>query len=247
MGFDEEFEQIAGRYPEIRKNFIPLDNTGEIVLLHYNGLVPHKIDNILHIAFDDAWPYVAMIQVDGEAEENVNNAYTVLETIGSDEQVVIAFPTYTATPYDIMLSRVVIDDTEYETELVQDIGQIAVRSLSDKKERIFARTVARAAVKYALSHAAQKKIEEKTDNELAKWILKKTVKATAALTEKADKRSWRTLPDQIRMSRIRLPEGKYSINIKFIDRKGYVAEERKLENIQVFRGKKKFLYIRSVQ
>lgn len=248
MRFQEEFDEIKKEFPDISRNFVPAGgNTGEIIFLHYNGRVPHKIDNIFKMAFGKAWGFVGMVEVDGEAQENVNNAATVIETIASDEQVIIAFPKFVPTPYNIFLSKVKVNDREYSTELVQDIGQIAVKNLDDRKGRVFFKSVARAAVKFALSKAAERKIEKETDNKLTEWLLTKAVKTASALTEKADKRSWQTLPDQIRMSRIKVPEGTYSVDISFINRKGYVAYEKNLEGIKVSRGKKTFLYISTVE
>ncbi len=251
LGFREEFDEIKKSFPEISKNFVPLNkksnDTGEIIFLHYNGLVPHKIDNIFKMAFGKAWGYVGMVEVEGDAQESVNNAATVIETIASDEQVIIAFPKFVPTEYNILFSKIKINEKEYSTELVQDIGQIAIKNLDDKKERVFVKAVARAAVKFTLTKAAEKKIKKQTNNKLAEWALNKAVKTASALTEKADKRSWQTLPDQMRMARIRLPEGNYSLNISFIDRKGYLAKEKKLENIKVSGGKKNFIYISTTE
>ncbi|MFH1238754.1 MAG: hypothetical protein V1653_01415, partial [bacterium] len=225
MGFTEEFEEIRNDFPEISKNFVPAkrksSDTGEIIFLHYNGRVPHKVDNIFKLAFGQAWGYVGMIEVDGKTQEEVHNAATVIESIASDEQVTIAFPKFVPTKYDILLSTLEVNGGKYPTELVQDIGQIAVKNLEDRQGRVFFKSVARAAVKFAIAKAAERKIEKETKNEIAQWLLTKAIKTASALTERADKRSWQTLPDQIRMSRIRLPQGTYAADVSFVDRKGY--------------------------
>jgi uncharacterized protein len=250
MGFTREFGEIKDDFPELSKNFVPEKSRsadGEIIFLHYNGRVPHKVDNIFKFAFGNAWGYVGMVEVDGKTKEDVYNAGTVIESIASEEQINVAFPKFVPTGYDILLSMLEVNGQKYQTELVDDIGEIAVKNLADRQGRVFFKSVARAAVKFALTKVAERKIEKETKNEVAQWVLKSAVKTTAALTEKADKRSWQTLPDQIRMSRIRLPQGIYSLKVSFIDRRGYVAREKKLDNIKVIRGKKTFVYVSSVE
>ncbi|MFH1784532.1 MAG: hypothetical protein ABH868_06535 [bacterium] len=250
MGFRDEYFEIKNEFPKLSENFVPekrKKTNGEIVLLHYNGRVPHKIDSIFKMEFGRAWGFVGMVDIAGEAQEEVNNVATVIETIASEEQVIIAFPKFVPSPYSIFISEVQVGDEIHRTELVQDIGAIAVKNMEDRKGRMFFKSVARAAIKFALAKGAERKIKEKTKSEVAQWILTKAVKTASALTEKADKRSWRTLPDQIRMSRVSLPGGTYPVEVTFVDKKGYEEGKVALGNVTVTPGKKTFLYLSTLR
>jgi uncharacterized protein len=246
--FNSEMEELRKDFPKQTASYNQAKiarTDGEIVVIHYNGLVPHKIDDILEIAFGKAWLYVGKVKTEGEAAESVSTATTAIRSIAAKEQIIAAFPKYVATNYSIVSSIVELGDKSKPTEVVEDIGKIAFKSLDDRLARIYAKTIARAAIKYALSRAARKKIEEKADNAVGAFLLSSTVKMAAALTEKADKRCWQVLPDTIRMARFRMPEGSYSLKVNYYNRNGgKVAEEEKTD-VAVKKGKKTFILVQT--
>ena len=67
---------------------------------------------------------------------------------------------------------------------------------------------------------------------------------TNSLLEKSDKRSWRTLPEQINMSRIYLPEGIHTLNIKYLDSSSNVVSQEQIV-VHVEKGKKTFAITKS--
>ncbi len=249
LQFNEEMDQLRKDFPK-QAAAADLDgrfkDTGEIVVLHYNGLVPHKIDNMLEFAFGKAWIYVNSVRTEGEAAETVNTAATAIRSIAADTQIIVAFPKYVGTNYNIVTSIVEIGDKSVPTEVVENIGQIAVKSLDDRLGRVFAKALARAAIKFAMTRAAQQKIEEKTDNAVGAFLLSSTVKMAAAMTEKADKRCWQVLPDQIRIARFHLAEGTYSLKCNYYNLNGNLVYTDVKENIPVKRGQKTFVLVQSI-
>ena len=248
--------QFNSEMDELKKDFPALaaaadqdgraKNTGEIVVIHYIGLVPHKIDNILEFAFGKAWVYVNMVKTEGEAAESVNTAATAIRAIASDEQVIVAFPKYVPTSYNITSSIVTIGEKSVPTTVVEDVGRIAVKSLDDRLGRIYAKAIARAAIKFAVTRAAQEKISKKADNAVGAFLLSSTVKLATSLTEKADKRCWQVLPDQIRMARLRLPAGTYDLKCDYYDRSGNRTSTEEKTGIQVKSGQKTFVLVQSI-
>ncbi len=74
-----------------------------------------------------------------------------------------------------------------------------------------ARAVARAGVKLALTRAIETEAGEK--NETVGRILGAVANAGAALTERADLRSWALVPDRLELLRIDLPPGHHRIEL----------------------------------
>ncbi len=248
LKFNSEQAELLQDFPDLAENYRQSDpavNLGEIVVLHYNGRVPHKIDNILEIAFNQAWGYIDGVRTEGEAAESIATANTVIRSIAANQQIVAAFPQYIPTNYSIISSMIELQDQSKQTEVVEDIGKIAVKSLNDRIGRIYAKTFARAALKFALSKAAVNKIEQKNDNALGAFILSSTVKVAAALTEKADKRCWQILPDTIRMARFNVPAGLHDLKISYYDRQGLKTGAEAINNVIVKKRKKTFVLVQT--
>jgi len=248
LKFDPEREELFKDFPALADNYKQaglLNVNGEIVVLHYNGRVPHKIDNVLEIAFNKAWGYVGAVKTEGEAAESISTANTAIRSIAANQQIIAAFPQYVPTKYTITSSIIELGGNSKPTEVVEDIGKLAVKSLNDRVGRIYAKAFARAAVKFALSRAAVNKIEKKSDHALGAFLLSSTVKIAAALTEKADKRGWQVLPDTIRMARFTVPEGSHDLKVKYYDYNGAKAAEEPITNVIVKKGKKTFVLVQT--
>ena len=115
------------------------------------------------------------------------------------------------------------------TDLVSDISAIAVKNLEDRRVRITAKAVARVAAKQALI----REIAKNDDKEVQR-IVENVLNILNQFLERADLRSWRSLPGRIYMTRIFLPPGTWQI----------VAEEgpRKIQkNLLVEAGQLKYI------
>jgi hypothetical protein len=62
--------------------------------------------------------------------------------------------------------------------------------------------------------------------------------------EKADKRSWKTLPETINMSRIYLPEGHHDLTIKYLTSSQTVVYEEQI-SVDIIKNKKHFVITKS--
>jgi|SaaInl8_200m_RNA_FD_contig_101_251433_length_4435_multi_3_in_0_out_0_3 uncharacterized protein len=170
------------------------EKKGKLVIIHLNGLAPVKIDRRFVVP-----------------TQNGNLS--------------IAFPEYKLRSSGTENSRFIIssenrESIEAKTFLAEDINQIAIKSLSDRKQRIWAKAVARAAVK-------QVAINTITGGEGFFTSLLNTINNIAV--EKADTRAWLTLPAKIYMAREFLEPGKYYIDMQNSDKN---REFRKEINIK---------------
>lgn len=250
LGFTDEIKEIEKKWnvssSEIKK--ISADE-GELVVIHYNGISPYKIDNFFEISFGKAWIYVGQVQPKGEEEAQVEQARAIARNILSSEQVRMAFPKYVSSPYRIsnFIVKQENSDVEKSGTLVENIGAIAEKSLESRNTAIHARTIARAAIKFVLARKISQAVEKKSGDAVVGWLAKKTLSVAATATETADKRSWRSLPDQIRIAKILLPQGSHSIKLTFEDKNGFIIDEKNIENINIKPGKKTFITIRTAK
>ena len=169
---------------------------------------------------------VVLIHLNGKSPLKKENKVLIPTPNGP---LAIAFPRYEVTEPNCSKSRLIVKNDSYSntssSELVEDINKIAVKGLSDRKARIIAKTLARATAKQlAMSQLTKDDNVKKLMNLLNTLVL-----------ERADTRSWRTLPGEIYMSTQFVPEGRYSISVD------YCGTENYLKDITVTAGETKFL------
>lgn len=123
-----------------------------------------------------------------------------------------------------------------ETELMTNLDAISRRGLEDRSGTILLRTILRALSKYGLTRLAQKE-----GGDVGKLV----ANLFGAATEKADTRSWVTMPRSIHMARLRVPPGVHDIEITCFRANGRVQETVTFEGVEVGAGEVRFLSHRS--
>ncbi len=142
----------------------------------------------------------------------------------------VAFPVYKTPRQALPHVRLRVADKQVGLETVEDIDALARHALNEDMPGIMARATARAVVKYNTQHTAENK------GSLAGFLM--TV--TNLVTERADTRSWTTLPQEIRLQRLRLPVGKHRVNIEIVNNAGYVVDSIK-QDVEIQPGTISFL------
>jgi hypothetical protein len=142
----------------------------------------------------------------------------------------VAFPVFEPLQPESQHIRIIAGDLVVEPAPAQNLDGIARLTLEEKSGSIFVRTVARALIKLAATKGAEKKAE---------W-LGFLVNMFTASTEKADTRSWVTLPREIRIGRLSLPPGQHTIAIQSLDGSGNVIHETSRE-VTIRPGKRTFI------
>ena len=126
--------------------------------------------------------------------------------------------------------------------LAEDIAAIAVKNLEDRIARITARAIARATAKYLASYELKKKAG---NDPLSKFLVDIGTDVYSIASEQADKRSWRTLPAKIRMGRLTVNPGSYTLKVEY-----YASGNRLIDHkdypVVIRAGEKKFLSNRFV-
>ena len=119
----------------------------------------------------------------------------------------IAFPVYKQPEQALYNSRINVNKKQYSMETVENVDALARYSLEQAMPGIMARAIARAVIKYNTQRNAQEK------SPLAGLLM--TI--TNLVTERADTRSWTTLPQEIQLSRILLPVGEHQLTIQMVN------------------------------
>ena len=79
---------------------------------------------------------------------------------------------------------------------------------------ITVKALARAATKFALAEGATRGAQQAAGKDAGPWVgflVGLLTKGLAVASEEADKRSWRTLPDEIHLARVWVPPGRYQV------------------------------------
>ncbi len=157
------------------------------------------------------------------------------------EMRVIAVPAYHPRPSIISYAKVYINDKYYErTYILEDIERTAIDQLKAKIARIIAKQTAVSAGKYAIANTVGKE----TNQPIVRDILLLFFYAT----NEADLRSWLTLPQNIQISRISLPEGNYQVMLKFYDNHHRFVKDKIWSDVKIGKnGHKTMLNYRSVR
>ncbi len=179
-----------------------LRREGELVFLFHNGLAPVKV------------------------EESV-----VLPDLPKGPLVRIALPTYQRRQNCFSRARLKIAGRIVETEVFQNIEELAIAELERNRPAILARATARVILKHQMSKQAGK------ENGLAGLL----VNLSGLLTERADTRSWMSLPASIQLARVALPAGEYDLEVELLDPYGQLATRLFYPAIRLQPGEKYFI------
>jgi hypothetical protein len=164
----------------------------EVIVVSYDGLAPIKVNEFVDTPIPDGSGGVYILRV--------------------------TFPKFVLRPTGLSGAEVrVVGEAgvagSQPTFLVEDITAIAQKDLADRIGRISAKTIARAAAKYAVTRAAEHGVNQsRGDGSGAIVGLLGNIYGLAS--EQADTRSWRTLPGVIRMARVLVPPGRYTVEIE---------------------------------
>lgn len=142
----------------------------------------------------------------------------------------VAFPVYESSPKRANSARLQVHRKRVDLETVENIDSLARKALDQDMPLVMARAIARAVVKYQ----SQKNAQEQSA--LAGFLL--TV--TNLATERADTRSWTTLPHEIQMTRLQLPAGQQQVSIEILNAAGQLVDVIDAE-VDIKPGKTTFL------
>lgn len=151
--------------------------------------------------------------------------------VQTGQMVRISLPYYQARQQITTRARIEANGEVAQTQVVEEIDEIDEQTLAAYMPAITARAIARAVLKYNVSRETSKQ------NDLAGLL----VNVMGMITERADTRSWLSLPANIQMARLRLPGGSYTLTLDLLDSMDVTQQTTKFDNIEVKPGERRYI------
>ncbi|HEY5992995.1 MAG TPA: hypothetical protein VIU46_00175 [Gallionellaceae bacterium] len=196
---------------------------GDLVFIFNNGLVPIKREKRAAMV---APPPSAM----------TGNAPTT-----PGVYVTIALPYYESRPNNVVAARISASDKQASTEPAENMDAIARASLDSHMAAITARSIARAVIKAKIQESVDRAGQNRNNDSGAALLGSIFVRVAAVATERADTRSWLTLPAEIQLARLHLPPGTYTIKVELLDAGGQTVNAREYPGIVITEGHMTYL------
>jgi hypothetical protein len=202
---------------------------GELVFILNNGLAPIKREHVI-----STWvPSPATDKHPKRAAQQKPGAQAKPETPAPPIMVNIALPYYESRPNRIAKARISVSGKQAETQLMENIDAIARTSLTSRMPAITARAVARAIAKGAIQQSVDKAGQDNDNAAAAKLIGSLLIRVAAVATERADTRSWLTLPANVQLARLSLPPGTYDVTVDLLGTNDQVISSRVFPQISI--------------
>ena len=222
-----------------------VENWGEVIVLHYNGLLPLKKTETVQFSWNRIWSVLATAQETRTGlPPEVENA---LRSGWMGHAVTLAFPALEPQPYRIASSFARVGGQLYRLQKMADLSASAKVDLEERLPGIWFRAAVRTVAKQVAAEQARHAAKAAAKDDATGDLVGLFVNVLGAALERADTRQWFTLPAQIFMTRLFLPPGVQNIQLLFRDGYGNIIGEHVFENIRVERGKRVFLHYRTAK
>jgi hypothetical protein len=133
-------------------------------------------------------------------------------------------------------------DESFESVVINNLDEQAIKHLEDTRKKIIARTVVRVVLRTIAAQAAKRQMQ--TNNTAANLLLNIGTDILADQLEKADTRSCFLLPKTVQIVRIPVTPGTYSVNVSADGNSGVILT-KSFDNVAVGAHEKKFLFVSS--
>ena len=253
LRMSSEAEQLKLKFPEVKIfQYGQNEKFGEVIIVNYNGLSPKKVDNILEFSFYNAWPYFVSSAASSPEQEKVEQVFSAVRAGIANDFIKVAFPKYVRYENEITCFNVEKILTDARTinisnsYLADDVASIMEGVLESKNTTVYAKTIARSVARYVLTKVVSNQVrqQEKKGDHTLSILTNSIMNIASSMIEKADKRSWRTLPETINMARFALPAGIHKLKINYMDNYKNIVLSEQIE-VVVTSGKKTFVTLNS--
>src|SRR5581483_401637 len=209
-----EFEEYRRLFPDAAwQSKHEQEHLAQVVVISYNGRAPRKEDQFIDLPVSlDALQLVLLTRGLGGGNRHENRAAESVLYGLSGRVVRVALPRLVPQKTQVSSEQITLSGTggsfAARTELAHNVTALAEKALSDRLPAIAVKAVARAATKFAMAEGATRGAQHAAGKDAGPWVgllVGLLTKGLAVYSEEADKRSWRTLPDEIHLSRLWVP------------------------------------------
>ncbi|MCE3224211.1 MAG: uncharacterized protein K0S58_2391 [Nitrospira sp.] len=225
--FEEYHRQFPGT-PWLSTSAHP--DLAQVVVIGYNGRAPRREDQYLDLPVSlSALQLVLLNRGVTHASNRQERRAADSILYGLNGRVVrVALPRLIPQKTQVLYEHVTLiprggEAIAEKSELMYNGTALAEKSLADRMPGITTKALARAAIKFAAAEGATRGAQHAVNKGDAQWVglvVGLLSHGLAVSTEEADKRSWRTLPDEIQISRLWVPAGEYESRIQAVIRTG---------------------------
>jgi len=221
LHLSQEFTEYQHLFPDtVWKSIEEQQRLAQVLVISYNGRAPRKEDQFLDLPISmDALSLVLLNRgfTSGNRQQH-QAADSVL--YGLNGRVVrVALPKIVPQKTQVPVDTVSLIPKQGEpvivrTELAQNVTALADKALSERIAGIAVKAVARAAFKYSVAEGATRGSQQAVGGDLGPLVglaVGLLTKGYAVASEESDKRSWRTLPDEIHVARTWVSPGDYRV------------------------------------
>lgn len=219
LNFTDDYDQWVKAFGKHSLNKEAEKNSEEVIFIYAAGKSPRKLAH-------------------QSSANSVMIGYMVAGGIGAAAggDFLIPIPRYKNRPYSIQQIRVSQNAQEIaQSAEVENLEEVAQQSLKDR--------VGREVAKSLLRLASKAKMQDE---------IRKSLGGTAgliagigfSLSQKADTRSWLTLPASWQIAKARLPFGSHELKVTYVDQFARAANSEMVK-VEVKHCQKTFLFLRS--
>jgi len=222
----------------------------QVVVVSYNGRSPRKEDHFLDLPISlDALRLVLLTKAAIGPQSNTREARAAESVFyGLNGRIVrVALPRLIPQKTAVAYEQVSLVGAEGSynapSELIQDLSALAARDFSERYNALAVKAVARAAIKYAAAEGLARGARVAAGRDagpLVGLLVGSLAKTLAISTEEADKRGWRTLPDEIHIARLWVPPGSYELRVRPIGKGGSQVGRETVHPVTLQSGETKF-------
>jgi uncharacterized protein len=222
LRLNQEFIEYQRLFPDtVWKSIDEQQHLAQVLVISYNGRAPRKEDQFLDLPISmDA---LALVLVNRGFSSGNRQQQRAADSVlyGLNGRVVrVALPKIVPQKTQIPVDTVSLVPEHgaavvVRTELAQNVTALADKALSERIAGIAVKAVARAAFKYSLAEGATRGAQHAVQGDAAPWVglaVGLLAKGFAVASEESDKRSWRTLPDEIHLARMWVSPGAYRVD-----------------------------------
>ncbi|MBI4400396.1 MAG: hypothetical protein HY581_02050 [Nitrospirae bacterium] len=245
LHLNQEHEEYRQAFADVAwRPIAETQRLAQIVVISYNGWAPRKEDRFidLPISFDALNLVLLTKRAVGTSNQDSRAAESLL--YGLNGHVVrVALPVLVPQKTQVAYEEVSVSGEggtfSDRTVLAQNLTNLAEKSLADRFPSLSVKAVARAAVKYALAEGIGRGARAAAGRDvgpLVGFLVGSLAKALAVGSEEADKRSWRTLPDEVQIARLWVPPGAYELRVRPVGRNGGVVGQVSVHAVTLQEG-----------
>ncbi|MGH7207875.1 MAG: hypothetical protein ACREIL_00675, partial [Nitrospiraceae bacterium] len=253
LHLSEEHEEYRRAFAEVSwRTLSDTQRLAHVVVISYNGEAPRKEDQFIDLPISlDALNLVLLTKRFGGSSTPENRATESLLYGLNGHVVRVALPRLVSQKTQTAAGEVrmtgMSEAFSARTELVQNLTALAEKNLADRFPAIAVKAVARAAVKQTLATGVGRGAQAAAGKDIGPLVgvlAAALARSLAIATEEADKRSWRTLPDEVQLARLWVPPGDYELRIRSVDRGGSLMGRESVQAVTVHAGESRFYTVR---